>query len=291
MKNLQELAKGIGINKSYLLRLSQNHNKCYKSYYIEKKSGAMRIIDAPNRELKAVQGWILRNILENQQISERAHGFIKGRGIKTNAKFHLNKHYIICLDIKDFFPSITEVRIYSIFNNIYDNQETVDVLSRLCTYKKRLPQGAVTSPMLSNIVFKKTDDEITQICNKIRVEYTRYADDLTFSANDTIRFKRLQPEIEEIITKYGFELNKKKTRFFSGRGRMLITGLLLNSGQLTIGRDRKRKIRAALYNYIVKKDESVNINKLAGMLAFIRDIEPDFYKKFLEYCHKLQSKD
>jgi len=291
MKNLQELAKRIGINKSYLLRLSQNCDKCYQSYYIEKKSWAMRIIDAPNRELKAIQEWILRNILETQQISEHAHGFTKGRGIKTNAKFHLNKHYIMCLDIKDFFPSITEVHVYSIFNNIYNNQEIVDVLSKLCTYKSRLPQGAVTSPMLSNIVFKKTDDKITQICNKIRVEYTRYADDLTFSANDTIRLKRLQPEIKEIITKYGFQLNKKKTRFFSGKGRMLVTGILLNSGQLTIGRDRKRKIRAALYNHIVKKDESVNINKLAGMLAFIRDIEPDFYKKFLEYCHKLQSED
>jgi len=72
---------------------------------------------------------------------------------------------------------------------------------------------------------------------------------------------------------------------------MLVTGLLLNSGQLTVGRDRKRKVRAAAYNYFIKKDKSVNENRLLGMLAFMRDIEPDFYKKFLKYCHKLQIED
>jgi len=217
MENLQELSEKIGMDESYLLRLSQNHDKCYNSYYIGKQSGSTRTIDAPNRELKAIQGWILRNVLETQRISGYAHGFIKGRSIKTNATFHLKKHFIICLDIKDFFPSITETQVCSVFSNIYNNQDAVDVLSKLCTYKNRLPQGAVTSPMLSNIVFKPADDEIAQICNKQRIVFTRYADDLAFSANEAIRLKNLQPKIEKIIRKYGFYLNGKKHVFFLGK--------------------------------------------------------------------------
>lgn len=290
MRNIQELAEKIGINRSYLLVLSKNHNKCYQSYYLKKRSGVRRMIDAPNSELKAIQRWVLRNILEKQPVSDRAHGFRRKRGIKTNAKFHLNRRVIMCLDIKDFFPSIKSIHVFPIFDRIFNNKDVAEILCNLCTYKERLPQGAATSPALSNIVFRKTDDKISEICNQRGVDYTRYADDLTFSSNDFSHLQDLKSEIEKILREHGFQLNHKKTRFLTGKGRKLVTGLLLNSGKLTVGRRRKRYIRAALFNYVVKGDKNVKMNKLAGTLAFIRDIEPDFYRSFLKYRSELQRK-
>jgi len=292
MSDLQSIAKRIGINESYLSLLSKNHNKCYHSYYLKKKPPARRVIDAPNSELKAIQRWILRNVLENQPVNPCVHGFTAKRGIKTNAKRHLGKRFIMCLDIKDFFPSIKKDRIFPIFCHVFDNGKVADALSNLCTYNERLPQGAVTSPALSNIVFRKADDEISDICSKKRVNYTRYADDLTFSTNNfTLLKDHIKPETEKILRNDGFKLNKKKTRFLTGRGRMLVTGLLLNSGKLTVGRWRKREIRAALFNYVVKGDKAVNVNRLVGTLAFIRDIEPDFYERFLRYSSGLRKDD
>lgn len=291
MKDLQDIVVEIGINKGYLSILSKNHDRCYQSFYLGKKSGVRRIIDAPNSELKAIQRWILRNILEHQSVNRCVHGFRVKHGIKTNARRHLGKRFIMCLDIKDFFPSIKRVHVFSIFHDIFNDENTADVLSNLCTYKERLPQGGVTSPALSNIVLNKADDKILEICSKRRVNYTRYADDLAFSANDFNLLRKLKPEIEKVLSNDGFELNEKKTRFLTGKSRMLVTGLVLNSGKLTVGRSRKREIRAALFNHIVKRDEKINVNKLVGTLAFIRDIEPDFYKKFLRYRSRLRKKD
>jgi len=290
MKDLQDIVVEIGINKGYLSILSKNHDRCYQSYYLGKKSGVRRIIDAPNSELKAIQRWILRNVLEHQSVNRCVHGFRVKHGIKTNARRHLGKRFIMCLDIKDFFPSIKRVHVFSIFHDIFNDENTADVLSNLCTYKERLPQGGVTSPALSNIVLNKADGKILEICSKRRVNYTRYADDLAFSANEFNLLKKLKPEIEKVLSNDGFELNEKKTRFLTGKSRMLVTGLVLNSGKLTVGRSRKREVRAALFNYIVKKDKKVNVNKLVGTLAFIRDIEPDFYEKFLEYRSRLRER-
>lgn len=290
MKKLQDIAQEMGVNKSYLSLISRNHNKCYQSYYLGKNGGAKRVIDAPNSELKAIQRWILRNVLGNQPLKPCVHGFRARHGIKTNARRHLGKPFIMCLDIKDFFPSIKRGRVFSIFHDIFNDKNTADVLSNLCTYKERLPQGGVTSPALSNIVLDKADEKILGICSRKRVIYTRYADDLSFSANYVSYLEELKPEIDKILGEDGFELNEKKSRFLRGKGRMLVTGLVLNSGKLTVGRSRKREVRAALFNYIVKKDEKVNVNKLVGTLAFIRDIEPDFYEKFLEYRSRLRER-
>ncbi|HUU87096.1 MAG TPA: retron St85 family RNA-directed DNA polymerase [Candidatus Glassbacteria bacterium] len=284
------IAEKIGINESYLLNIAKNHNKFYKSYYIKKKSGDKRPIDSPNRELKAIQGFILRNILEDIPVSERAQGFIRGRSIKSNARFHLRKRYILCLDIEDFFPSINENAVYNIFNNIYRDENIAKLLTNLCTYKRKVPQGAVTSPMLSNIVFHDYDKKIDSICKRKRIRYSRYADDLTFSSNNFLLLKELIPNIKNILSESGFRLNKRKTRYLTAKGKMIVTGVILNSSRLTTGRSRKRRIRAELHNYIVKGKKNINLNRIAGEISFIRDIEPDYLKKIKDYQRKLKGK-
>jgi RNA-directed DNA polymerase len=287
---LENMAEEMGVNAAYLRSLYIYSDKFYNTYYLKKSSGKDRVIDSPNYEIKSVQSWILRNILEKIPISDRAHGFVKNRGIKTNAKCHLSNKYIMCLDIKDFFPSIGIDRVTQVFNSCPLTSFLSTQLAKLCTFRGRLPQGGVTSPYLSNIIFKGGDDKIVQECNARGIIYSRYADDLTFSNNNYDRLTQLLPAIEKIVSEMRFSLNKSKTRLFSGKERKAVTGVLLNSGRLTTGRKRKRRIRAQLFNFLVKRDPTVNLNKVLGEIAFIRDIEPAYGKKCKEYKNKLVTK-
>lgn len=290
VSKFNEIAQRIGINSAYLRNMTVNSDKLYNAYYMPKSSGKTRQIEAPNNKLKAIQTWILRNVLEGISVSDRAQGFIKGRSIKSNARFHLGKKYILVTDIKDFFPSISSDDVYRVFYQIQNYEEIATLYTKLCTYSGRLPQGAVTSPMLSNLVFREVDDKLVDICDRMGIAYSRYADDMTFSSNDLAALKELYEKINVIITTEGYDLNDSKTRYYSGKGRMLVTGLILNSGRMTIGRRRKRNIRATLLNYFVNNDDSVNINKLFGSIAFLRDIEPEYYLKLKEYVNRIRIK-
>lgn len=289
MDKLKKISESIGIRYKYLQSIIGNVDKFYYSYYLKKKNGKNRIIDSPNSELKAIQAWILRNILEKIEININAVGFVKGKGIKVNADYHVNNRYILCIDIKDFFNTIKISKVFEVFKKYYNykEDETSSDLSKLCTYKGYLPQGAVTSPALSNIIFKQVDDEIEEICNSLDVCYSRYADDLSFSNGNVRRLEELKTQVEKILNKNGYFLNTKKTRLLRGAGRKAVTGIILNSGRPTIGRERKRIIRSMIYNYLIKKEKSVNVNQLLGYLAFLRDIEPQYYEKMISYKKNL----
>ena len=115
MTAIEQIASKIGISSAYLGFIESRCDRQYKAYYITKQSGDLRRIEAPNIDLKAIQRWILRNILENIPVNERAQGFARGRGIRTNASYHLGKRYLLCIDIKDFFPSIKKDKVYDVF--------------------------------------------------------------------------------------------------------------------------------------------------------------------------------
>ncbi len=288
---VDEFALGIGIPESYLKQFSKQIKYCYFSFYRAKKSGGKRTIDAPNRELKGIQSWILHNILNDIPISQCAHGFAKNKGIRTNAMLHKGKRYILCLDIKDFFPTIIKREVYKIFLTKTNDNETSNMLTDFCCYHDKLPQGGVTSPALSNIIFRPVDDDIQKHCEEKRITYSRYADDLTFSSNNRDRLVEIEASLSKILLQYGYRINKKKRRFMSGKKVKLVTGLTLNSGYPSIGRIRKRMLRAALYNSFSKHDPKINMNWIRGMLAFLRDIEPRQYQVFISYINNLRSKD
>jgi RNA-directed DNA polymerase len=285
----KELAQKIGINYNYLLNMSMFSERYYKKWQIPKRDGSMRNISAPNKDLKAIQGWVLRFLLENITVSDRANGFIKKKSIKNNAQSHLYTKYILSIDIEDFFPSIKYETIQGIFEEIVNNKETSEILANLTTLNNGLPQGGVTSPCLSNLAFFSIDEEIKDLCDKECINYTRYADDLTFSSNYAPKLSGIYEQIESILQRFGFYINKNKTRFMGGQHRNRITGINLNSGRLTISKNKKKYLRAALFNYFVKGEE-VNIDNIKGMISFISFIEPDFYNKMKNYKEKIVNK-
>ena len=290
MKTFESFAKEIGFNLQMLDNYITFADRFYNTFYISKKKKTKkRQIASPSKELKAIQRWILSNYFNDIPISNRANGFVKRRGIKRNAQFHLKKSYILTIDIKDFFPSISQEKVYNAIKKHIDNNELCLKLAKLCTYKKKLPQGAPTSPILSNIVFKDIDDKIERFCNARLVVYSRYADDLTFSCDTKSALVEVYAFVNKQLYENSFTINKSKTRYLSGKGKLCITGLNLNSGKLTVGKKMKRNLRSNLYNIIVKKDSTINSNSVLGYLSFIKDIEPNYHKKTLLYIENLKA--
>lgn len=289
METFKKLSAAIGINSQQLNNIINYSDTFYTSYYKKKKrKSKFREISAPSDQLKTIQRWVLDKFLVDFEIHSRANGFVTGRNIKKNATYHLNKKYILCIDILNFFPSIKQDRIFKVFFEKTKDSELSYKLAKLLCYKKRLPQGAPTSPILSNIIFKNIDEDILQHCSKNLITYSRYADDLTFSCDNRQALIDTLSEVRQILYKEKFHINMEKTRIYSGKNRMIVTGLILNSGTITIGRNIKKNLRAEIYQLIIHKDSAINKNKVAGYLSFLKDIEPKAFEKFRLYIDYLK---
>jgi RNA-directed DNA polymerase len=217
----------------------------YRRYNVPKKSGGSRTILAPRTYLKAVQKYILRQILEKQLIAPFVTGFVRGRGIVQNAKIHVGARYMLNVDVKDFFPSVRQNQVFGIFRKFGFPNEMSRVLSMICTYEGSLPQGAPTSPYLANLVFLGLDNKILDICTRHNLKYSRYADDLTFSGAEPID-PSVVTRIDSILQPQGFRLNAKKLRFRRPGQAMYVTGLVTNQ-KVQAGRRTRRLLRAMFH--------------------------------------------
>lgn len=279
---LNHLSKLLGIEKDYLVKIIFDSNLFYRIFYIPKRNGGTREINSPSSILLYIQRWIYINILKNIDLHENCVGFRTGYSIRNNAEKHLNKNYILKLDIKDFFPSINIERVIAVFRNIGYSPKISYILAALCTLDNRLPQGSPTSPYLSNIIAKRLDKRLSEFCKKFGLNYTRYADDITISGNRLP--KKLIEYIENIISDEGFEINKKKKRLLYKNNQRIITGISVNSNKLTIPKKQKRKIRQIIYyirqygvlNHLNKKNinDPIYLERILGYLYFWIFIEP-----------------
>lgn len=278
-------ARLLGVEEQTLNTIQQNPSASYTYFRMGKRSGGFRQIYAPQPTLKSIQQTIYHRILQSVPVHSAATGFRVGCSIAHNVRPHLGHPYVLKTDIHDFFGSISQRKVKSVFRNIgYPPAESA-VLSRLCCMNGHLPQGAPTSPALSNIVAASMDRQLKAVATELGLTYTRYADDLTFSG-DMIILKTLLPQIEAIILREGFRLNRKKTRFLTPHRRKIITGVSISSGRkLTIPKKQKREIRknvhfiltkgpASHLHYIHSSDPAY-VKRLIGKLCYWRSIEPD----------------
>lgn len=243
--------------------------------------------------MKLVQRWILEEILQKIPVSNHSTAFQKGKnGIKENADFHKYSIYLLQLDLKDFFPSITSSKVFNIFRKLGYNNFISNILTKLCTVNGALPQGGVCSPYISNLVCYKLDNRFKGLCSTRDVLYTRYADDLTFSADNKETLKKIKNVIVEIIVDEGFVLNKKKTRFLSPYSHKVITGITINDfdKKLKVKKEIKRNLRALIHFTISTGDYS-HVNKINGYVSYINSIEQGYKEKIISYINKLIDKD
>ncbi|MEW8382876.1 MAG: retron St85 family RNA-directed DNA polymerase [Candidatus Thiodiazotropha taylori] len=280
--NFEHLCLILGRNKAYLASAVNSSENHYREFSIPKRSGKTRTINAPYPALLECQKWINSRILSTHIVSDHAHGFVKGRSIITNAETHLGSSYILKMDLKDFFPSISFSRVMRVFLNCGYTPKVSYYLSKLCTLNNKLPQGAASSPTLSNIIAFPMDNRLANYASRSGLRYTRYADDLVFSGNE-IRANFIK-NVSALINDTGFEVNPTKTQLIKSNQRKIITGIHLTNHGLRLPRKERRKISCELhfifkygyYSHILKKRirDPFYLFRLQGRLAFWRQIEP-----------------
>lgn len=280
---LEHLSELIGIKYPEFLKIINNPDEYYRHFEIKKRKGGKREILAPLPSLLHCQRWVYKEILTKSVVHDNAHGFITNRSIITNASLHLNKKCILKMDIKDFFPSIPINWVINYFSSLGYPNNVSYYLSAICCCDNVLPQGAATSPYLSNILLLSLDDRLTRLSKKYNLVYSRYADDMNFSGEYIpSNFSKI---VSEIISSYGLEANSGKTQLLTKRGKRIITGLSVSGDTLTIPRNKKREIRKELhyiekFGYLshaakLKIKNPAYIDSLEGKLTFWLQVEPD----------------
>ena len=288
--NLRHLRQLLSIRKSAQERLfGEKRSESYRTFRIPKKSGGVRIIEAPSDELKMIQLWIKENILDKFKPSQYAKGFKKGTSIYDNALPHVGKELVINIDLKDFFPSITYGEIYRIFKYIGYTDGVSKLLTKLCTNSKNvLPQGSPASPALSNLVSLRLDKRLSRLAETIGADYTRYADDITFSGKHGI--SKYVDLIRRIITQEGYEVNEDKLRLQYSYQRQEVTGLVVNT-KVSVPEKLISELENAIYycaKYgVINHMTRMKINKgfykehLYGIAYFIKMVDKEKGEAYL----------
>ena len=270
LPTVQDLAEGMGISVAELRFLAFDRAVAKVSHYrrfeLPKKTGGMRLISAPMPRLKRAQYWVLDNLLAKVPVHEAAHGFRAGRSICSNATAHVGKAVVVNLDLKDFFPSISYPRIKGVFHSLGYSEELATVLGLLCTElpaqqvqldgqtyfvadgERHLPQGAPSSPALTNILCRKLDRRLQGMAAKLGFAYTRYADDLTFSctSDDQKNVGKLLWRAQQIVQDEGFTPHPDKQHVMRASQRQQVTGVVVNS-KPSIERETYKRFRATVF--------------------------------------------
>lgn len=279
----EHLAKLLYIENKSLFAIINNPAAFYRSFEIKKKSGGMREIRAPYPSLKTIQQWIYEYVLKNQYVHGCAHGFRTRRSIVTNAKTHVENKCLLKLDLKNFFPSIKINRVVQVFKNIGYTKNVSWLLATVCCLDEELPQGAPTSPALSNIVARHMDKRLYRLAKSFGYRYSRYADDISFSGDDIpVAFIKYAVDI---IEDCGFEVNTKKVRLYQEKDNKILTGVALKNGVMKLPREKRREYEQEIY-YALKygvntrikgayNNFSTYILSLLGKANFWLILEPD----------------
>ncbi|QNP49514.1 reverse transcriptase family protein [Diaphorobacter aerolatus] len=274
LSSAAQLAESMGVSVAELRFLSFHREVArthhYHSFTLPKKTGGERLISAPMPRLKRAQYWVLDNVLNKIPAHEAAHGFLAGRSIISNAAPHAGQDVVINLDVKDFFPSIAFARIKGVFRQLGYGEGVATVLALLCSENRAqawqvdgerlfvggkarervLPQGAPTSPMVTNLLCRRMDRRLQGLARQLGFVYTRYADDLTFSASGEAardHVGKLLGRVRWILRDEGFTPHPDKERVMRKGRRQEVTGLVVNGPSPSVSRKTRRRLRAALH--------------------------------------------
>lgn len=293
--NMKELAALIHVEPKLISDIIVHSHKYYSKFFIEKSNGNKRLILQPSKELKAIQAWILRHILDKLNTSPYATAYIKEANISDNVLPHCSNRYFILLDLEEFFPSISSNRVKKVFSLIGYSGRAAGTLSKICTYNNSLPQGAITSPSLSNLIAAKLDRRIAGYTAMRNIIYTRYADDMTLSSNNVFVLCKSLEFILKIIGSEHFKPNMSKLRVLGPRRQCKITGLVKNSSEpkFGIGKKRKRKMRAIMHHYMTGKLHDLkykNEVSISGWLSYLKSVDADSFSQMNDYWLRLRPK-
>lgn len=290
---LYKLSQQMNTKYPMLTDVLRNKKHHYNQLNVKKRNGKIRKLYSPSKVLKYYQKWIAAEVLSEAPIHECCTAYQKGIGLNKNVMPHQNHMYFLCVDIEDFFPSINFKRIFHLFKKLTHDTQMAHTFTELCTLHKMLPQGAVTSPALSNAVNYRLDKRIHGYAKKHGLVYTRYADDITLSGNDMKAIKNAYYTVKRIIESEGYQFNKEKTRILKPGVKRKVTGLLVNEEQeIRIGREKYRELRSMIYTYknsraITGVEKEQLFLKIKGWISYLKHVDCKTYTMLLNYINKL----
>jgi retron-type reverse transcriptase len=298
-KTEEEVAAALGISLKQLwffaIHRERERQPHYVTFAIPKRSGGKRLIMAPKRRLKGIQRKLLELLIEKLPVSEHAHAFRSGRCIRTGAEPHVGKRFILKLDLKDFFPSVTVSRLRGLLIAYGYGFPVATTLAVLMTEAERQPvevdgsifhvpvgprhcvQGAPTSPGICNALLLRLDRRLAGFAKKQGLNYTRYADDLSFSGEmDRIRAGKFRAVASRIVSEEGFTINAAKTRLMGQGNRQTVTGVVVNQ-TLGLSRQERRRLRAIAHQMRTRGEgtgQQITQAQFTGKLAFLSMLNP-----------------
>ncbi|MPM53726.1 hypothetical protein SDC9_100495 [bioreactor metagenome] len=315
LMSADQLAAAMGVSVAELRFLSFHREVArthhYHSFTLPKKTGGERLISAPMPRLKRAQYWVLDNVLGKVAAHDAAHGFLAGRSIVSNARPHVGQDVVINLDVKDFFPSIAFGRIKGVFRHLGYGEAMATIFALLCSENRAqawqvdgehlfvggkarervLPQGAPTSPMLTNLLCRRMDRRLMGLATQLGFAYTRYADDLTFSASGEAardNVGKLLSRVRWILRDEGFTPHPDKERVMRKGRRQEVTGLVVNGSAPGVSRQTRRRLRAALHrasqHQLVAASASTSLPHWQGQTA-----QPSQLLGLAQFVHQIDS--
>lgn len=251
----------LALSPAELKKIWYYRRRMYRHFPIAKGPGSLRMISAPDERLKFLQRKLADKFSELYRPRNPVHGFVLGRSVKTNALAHLNRRFVVNIDLKDFFPTITQNRIEGMLSSLGIGSRVAEIIARICCNDGHLPQGAPSSPMLSNMICFRLDKELMAIAKGARCIYTRYADDITFSCHQppTALFETALPsagrfstellvsKLRDVFAQNGFSVHPGKLHYADRHSRRMVTGIKVNE-LLNVDRRYVRNVRAALHS-------------------------------------------
>lgn len=266
--------------RAILSRIIADPSLFYRSFRIPKRRGGSRVIASPYPSLASIQANILQCLLSELPVSPFAFAYVAGRNAINHAGLHLRGKELLKLDIKDFFPSISRQMVFESLQGLGVQNEVSYFISSICTLKNELPQGACTSPVLSNLVFSPLDFRLSRLAQVLGLSYSRYADDMAFSGERIPR--RLSRLVSAILAQRGFIVNDLKTQLKVEGSKKILTGVSISSGVLKAPRDFKRSLRAQIYELEINGDDVSSMKtfdpliyeRVLGRINYLLQIEP-----------------
>lgn len=291
-KLLAKMGRALLLSEQELMKLIRSAPRRYKVYQIPKrKPGQFRTIAQPAKEVKALQYWVIDNFLRQFPVHPSATAYRRGHGLIDNVRPHRKSRFLLKLDFANFFPSI-RARDFTAFLENHDStleENDAEALTQILFWKPKgtrtllLSIGAPSSPLLSNLLLHDFDQHVHSFCSKQSIVYTRYADDMSFSTDSSSKLKA----IERFVMKQCKEMRRPKLKLnsdklvrVSKKTSRRITGLVITNDQkVSLGRDKKRELRASVHHFALGRLSDVEALQLKGMLAYVNAVEPSFLSR------------
>ena len=259
LESLQDVASFLEVSHEQLKFLLRGREVAlrYSSFQVPKRRGGVRNILAPKEDLKYVQRALAERLARIYVPRDAAHGFVSGRSIKSNASLHVRKRYVFNVDLASFFPSINFGRVRGLFLSLGVPEKGATVLAQICCHAGELPQGAPTSPIVSNMICSRMDRRLMRLAKFHNCFCTRYVDDITFSRR-AASFPReigylddngnavVGESLRQVIEADGFRINRDKVWLYDNKHRQTVTGLTVNA-KANVTRRHVRQVRAMIH--------------------------------------------